>query len=240
MNKKAYFEHFGWQSLPIYRLESLKTILATPNANATALETHVISEISPSPELNTMSRAQVTTVDPVQLSVFGHRYMEIAEQMGRTLQKTSMAGWWPTASHVPVHLGSMQYAACGSMGIQRIILETETCWYPTNSVAEAPIPPTSWSPPPAFKTARLSSKLLREVKMLTSAVSQRGSLPPNPTELWQDGAAIESDLLVRDGVFKEDVTLERIFLSMHSILAAVVLVICPIIWQTSVDRLAPT
>ena len=34
---------------------------------------------------------QATIVDPVRLSVMGHRFMSIAEQMGRTLQKTSVS-----------------------------------------------------------------------------------------------------------------------------------------------------
>lgn len=67
-------------------------------------------------------------INPVQLSVFGHRFMSIAEQMGRTLQKTSVSlnikerldfscaifgpdgGLVANAPHVPVHLGSMQNA----------------------------------------------------------------------------------------------------------------------------------
>lgn len=31
------------------------------------------------------------SVDPITLSIFGHRFMGIAEQMGRTLQKTSVS-----------------------------------------------------------------------------------------------------------------------------------------------------
>lgn len=67
-------------------------------------------------------------VDPIKLSIFGHRFMGIAEEMGRTLQKTSLslnikerldfscAIFSPdgelvaNAPHVPVHLGSMSYA----------------------------------------------------------------------------------------------------------------------------------
>jgi 5-oxoprolinase (ATP-hydrolysing) len=67
-------------------------------------------------------------VDPIQLSIFSHRFMGIAEQMGRALQKTaislmikerldfSCAIFGPdgqlvaNAPNVPVHLGSMQYA----------------------------------------------------------------------------------------------------------------------------------
>jgi 5-oxoprolinase (ATP-hydrolysing) len=66
--------------------------------------------------------------DIVELSIFAHRFMSIAEQMGLTLQKTSVstnikerldfscALFDPTGSlvanapHLPVHLGSMQEA----------------------------------------------------------------------------------------------------------------------------------
>ncbi|TMW56149.1 hypothetical protein Poli38472_008797 [Pythium oligandrum] len=67
-------------------------------------------------------------LDPIQLSVFSHRFMGIAEQMGRTLARTSVsvnikdrldfscALFGPhgdlvaNAPHVPVHLGAMQQA----------------------------------------------------------------------------------------------------------------------------------
>jgi len=67
-------------------------------------------------------------LDPIELSIFSHRFMSIAEQMGETLQKTavstnikewldfSCALFGPDGSlianapHLPVHLGSMQEA----------------------------------------------------------------------------------------------------------------------------------
>lgn len=67
-------------------------------------------------------------LNPIELSIFGHRFMSIAEQMGITLQRTSAstnikerldfscALFDPkgclvaNAPHVPVHLGSMQDA----------------------------------------------------------------------------------------------------------------------------------
>jgi 5-oxoprolinase (ATP-hydrolysing) len=66
--------------------------------------------------------------DPVQLSIFSHRFMGIAEQMGRTLQRTAISvnmkerldfscalftaggGLVANAPHIPVHLGAMQAA----------------------------------------------------------------------------------------------------------------------------------
>ncbi|CAN0369803.1 unnamed protein product, partial [Discosporangium mesarthrocarpum] len=69
-------------------------------------------------------------LDPVYLSIFAHRFMGIAEQMGRTLQDSetsisvnikerldfscaifdSSGGLVANAPHLPVHLGAMQEA----------------------------------------------------------------------------------------------------------------------------------
>ncbi len=65
-------------------------------------------------------------LDTIQLSIFSHRFMSIAEQMGRILQRTSIStnikerldfscalfgpdgGLVSNAPHIPVHLGAMQ------------------------------------------------------------------------------------------------------------------------------------
>ncbi len=67
-------------------------------------------------------------LDPIELSIFGNRFMSIAEQMGITLQRTSAStnikerldfscalfdqdgNLVANAPHLPVHLGSMQEA----------------------------------------------------------------------------------------------------------------------------------
>lgn len=137
---KVYFAHTGWFDTPIYRLESLKpgcriqgpatvidntqTIIVEPLVVATILSRHVILDL-PSTKSRTLS---LSKIDPISLSIFGHRFMSIAEQMGRTFQKTSVstnikerldfscAVFSPdgrlvaNAPHVPVHLGSMEYA----------------------------------------------------------------------------------------------------------------------------------
>ena len=88
------------------------------------------------------SRKAVPRVpDAVQLSIFSNRFMGVAEQMGRTLQRTSVStnikerldfscalfdpsgGLVANAPHVPVHLGAMSSTVrwqiehwCGSQG----------------------------------------------------------------------------------------------------------------------------
>ncbi|KAI5304085.1 hypothetical protein KEM56_006868, partial [Ascosphaera pollenicola] len=138
----VYFQSTGRQSTPIYRLEKLipgleitgpaiiidqtQTLAVTPGTTAKNLESHVVVNITSAERLALAPSPD--EVDHIQLSVFGHRFMSIAEQMGRALQKTSVslnikerldfscALFGPdgdlvaNAPHVPVHLGSMSYA----------------------------------------------------------------------------------------------------------------------------------
>ena len=102
--KEVYFEG-GRKTTPIYELSNLsvgeiiqgpaivadetQTIVITPEASALILETHVIINLGgnsgPAKTLSTQK------VDPIMLSIFAHRFMAIAEQMGRALQKTSVS-----------------------------------------------------------------------------------------------------------------------------------------------------
>ena len=100
----VYYEG-GRQTTPIYKLEDLdvgdriqgpailadgtQTIVVTPGAAALIIETHVVINIGE----NEGQKSKINTeeVDPIMLSVFAHRFMAIAEQMGRALQKTSVS-----------------------------------------------------------------------------------------------------------------------------------------------------
>jgi 5-oxoprolinase (ATP-hydrolysing) len=100
----VYFEG-GRQDTPIYKLEDLstgdrlpgpaiiadgtQTIVVTPGASALLIESHVVINIGESE----LQDKKITTdeVDPIMLSIFAHRFMAIAEQMGRALQKTSVS-----------------------------------------------------------------------------------------------------------------------------------------------------
>lgn len=135
---RVYFEG-GRLETPIYRLDGLQindrvkgpailaddtqTIVVTPGASALLTKTHVVINLAES-DANS-PQISIEAVDPVLLSVFSHRFMAIAEQMGRALQKTSVStnvkerldyscalfdaagGLVANAPHLPVHLGSM-------------------------------------------------------------------------------------------------------------------------------------
>jgi 5-oxoprolinase (ATP-hydrolysing) len=110
-------------------IDNTQTVVLTPGAQARILNSHIVVDLT----IRTKIASSTLTVDPIQLSVFGHRFMSIAEQMGRALQKTCVslnikerldfacAIFGPTgdlvanAPHVPIFLGSMSYAVKGQI-----------------------------------------------------------------------------------------------------------------------------
>lgn len=101
---QVYFEG-GRKETCIYKLEDLsvgdklrgpaiiadgtQTIVVTPGASALVIDTHVIINIGESDGQE--QKTNTKDVDPIMLSIFAHRFMAIAEQMGRALQKTSVS-----------------------------------------------------------------------------------------------------------------------------------------------------
>lgn len=101
---QVYFEG-GRQETPIYKLKDLgvgdrvkgpailadgtQTIVVTPGASALVIETHVVINIGK--EVGQGQKINAEKVDPILLSIFAHRFMAIAEQMGKALQKTSVS-----------------------------------------------------------------------------------------------------------------------------------------------------
>ena len=63
--------------------------MIAPGAEAKVLSNHVVLHIRPISPGGFFG--DVKTVDNIQLSVFGQRFMSIAEQMGRVLQKTAVS-----------------------------------------------------------------------------------------------------------------------------------------------------
>lgn len=76
---------------PAIIIDDTQTILVVPGAVARFLSSHIVIDMPSSP--SSIDSAEVTTsvVDPVKLSVFSHRFMSIAEQMGLALRKTSIS-----------------------------------------------------------------------------------------------------------------------------------------------------
>ncbi|TEA15782.1 Uncharacterized protein C8034_v002313 [Colletotrichum sidae] len=214
--QRIYFEKGGWTSAPVFHIQNLsectkaqgpavifdetRTVILDHDSHAVVLEEHLVIDIAGRDE----KALSTQEVDPIKLSVFGHRLMSIAEQMGRTLQKTSIStnikerldyscaifsasgGLVANAPHIPGHLWSMsttiRYWAekYGRDGLEPgdVILSNH------------PLRRRDASPRPHRHHADIGGILA-------------GSMPPNSTELWKEGAAIESFKLVSRGVFDE-------------------------------------
>jgi len=109
---------------PAIIVQDVATVVVEPGCEASITASGDIAIVIQRSEELSIS----TKVDPIFLSIFSHRFMGIAEQMGRTLQRTSVSvnikerldfscalfdalgGLVANAPHLPVHLGAMSEA----------------------------------------------------------------------------------------------------------------------------------
>ncbi|KAL1865464.1 hypothetical protein VTK73DRAFT_5230 [Phialemonium thermophilum] len=244
---KVYFEKMGWIRTGLYLLHDVpvgcrirgpamvvdktQTIVVDPRSAAVILPEHVVLEILDvsTPEIAT------SVVDPVQLSIFSHRFMSVAEQMGQTLQKTSISvnikerldfscaifsadgGLVANAPHIPGHLGSMSYAVAyqaqlygpGELKPGDVLLSNH------------PRAGGTHLPDLTVTTPVFDEDDPRKILFFVANRGHHadiggilpGSMPPHSTELWQEGVAVETFKLVKEGVF-DDAGLHRILVDI--------------------------
>lgn len=236
--RDVYFEEQGWALTGIFFLKDItsgarikgpaiivdqtQTIVVDPASEATILSEHLILEIMSveKQDLDTLA------VDPIRLSIFGHRFMSVAEQMGQTMQKTSISvnikerldfscaifsqdgGLVANAPHIPGHLGSMSYAIAyqaklygpGELKPGDVLLSNHPCSGGTHL-------PDLTVTTPVFDDVENPTKILFFVANRGHHADiggiAAGSMPPHSTELWQEGVAVETFKLVKQGVFDE-------------------------------------
>ncbi|CZR56840.1 probable oxoprolinase [Phialocephala subalpina] len=236
--RKVYFEKTGWvdtlifhlDNLPLARkiagpsiiIDSTQTIVVDPASEATILSEHVIVDL-----LDTDRKAiSSKVVDPIHLSVFGHRFMSIAEQMGTTFQKTSIStnikerldfscavfshdgGLVANAPHIPGHLGSMAYAIAYQAKLYpKGELKPGDVLLSNHPISGGTHLPDLTVTTPVFDNDENPQEILFFVANRGHHADiggiAAGSMPPNSTELWQEGAAVESFKMVNQGTFDE-------------------------------------
>ncbi|CAL1530679.1 unnamed protein product [Lymnaea stagnalis] len=164
-----------------------------------------------------------TDLDAIQLSIFSHRFMSTAEQMGRVLQRTSIStnikerldfscamfgpdgGLVANAPHIPVHLGAMQETVQYQMRTLGenfkdgdVILSN----HPQAGGSHLPdltvITPVFFKdqPKPVFFVASRGHHA--DIGGITP-----GSMPPHSKSIYEEGAVFKSFKLVENGEFKE-------------------------------------
>ncbi|XP_050573300.1 5-oxoprolinase [Bombus affinis] len=204
---------------PAIIMDSLSTLLIEPDCTAS-----ITSRGDVKITIGQGLRAEVTTeLDTIQLSIFSHRFMSIAEQMGRILQRTAIStnikerldfscavfgpdgGLVSNAPHIPVHLGAMQEtvqyqmkAFNGEFSKGDVILANHPCAGGSHLPDLTVITPVFYRDveKPVFFVASRGHHA--DIGGITP-----GSMPPHSTSLLQEGATFKSFLLVHKGVFRE-------------------------------------
>ncbi|CDK26553.1 unnamed protein product [Kuraishia capsulata CBS 1993] len=236
--KEVYFEG-GRLETSVFRLEDLEvgtnvpgpaiiadgtqTNVIPPNSSALVLKNHVVITISKGESVAASVESETTDIkiDPVLLSIFGHRFMDIAEQMGTSLQKTSVSvnvkerldfscalfdpvgNLVANAPHLPVHLGSMSTCIAAQAKIWKDRIQPGDVIVTNHPSAGGTHLPDITVVTPAFKDGEIIFYVASRAHHADIGGLLPGSMPPNSKHLSDEGAAIYSELLVEKGVFQE-------------------------------------
>ncbi|KXS20188.1 hypothetical protein M427DRAFT_94686 [Gonapodya prolifera JEL478] len=229
----AYWEHVGRIQTPVFELSKLQSgdvvqgpsIVVEPNS-VIVIEGGCRAIVTPDTvviEVGEQKRKGLdTTLDPIQLSIFSHRFMSIAEQMGHTLQRTSVStnikerldfscalfggdgGLVSNAPHIPVHLGSMQEAVKFQLNYWGDRLKEGDVLVSNHPMAGGSHLPDITVITPVFNDGKIVFFTASRGHHADIGGLQPGSLPPFSKELFQEGAAILSFKLVENGQFQEE------------------------------------
>ncbi|KAK9869080.1 hypothetical protein WJX84_006445 [Apatococcus fuscideae] len=237
----AYFENGGRQTTHAYHLQKLRpghritgpailldqisTVVVDPQCTALITpNTDIRIEVHAEENKETMA----TTCDPIQLAIFSHRFMGIAEQMGRALQRTSIsvnikerldfscAMFGPdgalvaNAPHLPVHLGAMSEAVRFQLhywtqgeGRAHGLKEGEVLVSNHPQLAGGSHLPDITVITPVFDNGRIVFCVASRGHHQDVGGTTPGSMPPNSQNLAEEGAAILAFKLVENGKFQE-------------------------------------
>lgn len=232
---KVYFES-GWNDTPLFKLENLAYghVIAGPaiimNGNSTVIvESNCKATITKYGNIkieieSTSNTAKVDekVADVVQLSIFNNRFMGIAEQMGRTLQRTSIStnikerldfscalfgpdgGLVANAPHVPVHLGAMSSTVRWQLKYWSDNLNEGDVLVTNHPSAGGSHLPDITVITPVFNKGRLIFFVASRGHHAEIGGITPGSMPPFSKFIWEEGAAIKTFKLVEKGIFQED------------------------------------
>lgn len=241
-----YFES-GPATAKVFRLEALEvgsvvqgpalltdktqTILIDPYSRATITSDHVVVDVRKMNDIrNDYLSLKPTTplleADPIILTVFGHRFMSIAETMGRVLQKTSTSssikerldfscaifdsdgGLVANAPHIPVHLGSMQYAIQHQHRLWAHKLKPGDVLLSNHPEAGGTHLPDLTVITPVFYESKIVFYCASRGHHADIGGAGITAMAPNSKRLSQEGVSIKSFKLVSEGKFEEEAIVE--------------------------------
>ncbi|KAI8638943.1 Hydantoinase B/oxoprolinase-domain-containing protein [Parasitella parasitica] len=230
----VYFEETGRDDhVPVYHLDDLKpgssirgpaiiidataTVVVEPSCTALITSGHITITVG-------RGEKKVATIEmePIQLSIFSHRFMSIAEQMGRTLQKTAIStnikerldfscalfgadgGLVANAPHIPVHLGSLSHAVIYQLNFYKGNLFEGDVIMTNHPQAGGSHLPDITIITPVFDNGQIVFFVASRGHHADIGGISPGSMPPHSKELYQEGAAIKSFKIVSKGHFDQE------------------------------------
>ncbi|XP_068721717.1 5-oxoprolinase-like isoform X2 [Montipora capricornis] len=239
---KCYFED-GFHQTKIYLLEELaaghsidgpavivdntSTILVEPQCKAVITKSGDITiEIGG----NQTKKSIGTELDAIQLSIFSHRFMSTAEQMGRVLQRTSIStnikerldfscamfgpdgGLVANAPHIPVHLGSMQETVQYQIRTLGNDLKEGDVILSNHPSAGGTHLPDLTVITPVFHPGQSKPVFYVASRGHHADIggSAPGSMPPDSHSIFEEGAVFRSFKIVKEGVFQEEGLVEKL------------------------------
>ncbi|KAL4910751.1 hypothetical protein BDW74DRAFT_164568 [Aspergillus multicolor] len=200
---------------PAVVIDQTQTIVITPNATATALSSMLVIDVDNAP-----ATGAEAAIDPIKLSVFANRFMGIAEQMGRALQKTSVS----TNIKERLDFSCAIFSADGGLVANAPHAVKWQIEHWKGNIKEGDV---FLSNAPAAGGAHLPDLTVispvfdaagEEILFWTASRGHHadvggivpGSMPATSKEIWEEGAVIDSMKIIEDGVFQE----ERIYQAM--------------------------
>ena len=203
---------------PAIIVQNVATVIIDPNCHAVVTREGDLEIIIEEAEQKIVTAA----LDPIYLSIFSHRFMGIAEQMGRTLQRTSISvnikerldfscalfdplgALVANAPHLPVHLGAMSDA----VRYQTVfwgdnIYEGDVLVSNHPQLAGGSHLPDITVITPVFIEGVIAFYVASRGHHADVGGIAPGSMPPLSKTLVEEGAAIIAFKLVEHGVFQE-------------------------------------
>jgi 5-oxoprolinase (ATP-hydrolysing) len=226
------FFNNSWLQTPVYKIESLtagnviegpsiilqgtSTLLIEPDCKASVNDYGDIKiDVKP-----LKARKLGIELDAVQLSLFGSRFMSIAEQMGRVLQRTAVStnikerldfscaifdpegGLVANAPHQPVHLGAMGEAVKKQVKLNGV--NEGEVWVTNHPEAGGSHLPDITVVTPVLQNGKAVFFLANRGHHADVGGITPGSMPPFSKTLQEEGACIKTFKLVRGGEFQEE------------------------------------
>ncbi|KAK6455239.1 5-oxoprolinase [Scheffersomyces xylosifermentans] len=200
---------------PALILDANHSIVVSPSSTATILPRHVVID------LKSEKKPPVSTnyVDPIQLSIFANRFMSIADDMSRTLQKISISAnikerldyscalfdnegnLTANAPNVPVHLGSMSTAIKYQLDYwKNDIKEGDILCTNSPSVGGTHLPDITVISP-VFIDGTIQFVVAARAHHSEIGGSSPGSSSSYARDIFEEGANIEAWKIVSNGKF---------------------------------------